>query len=139
MTPTEPTKLRIVVADDERPARAFLISALRTFGDVEIAGEAANGVEALRQIESLHPDVVFLDIQMPELDGIEVAGLLQATKPYIVFTTAHLERVTDAQELHVVGSLLKPVDGVALRAVLNRVHELFGHQELFHETRNINI
>lgn len=139
MTTTEPTKLRIVVADDERPARAFLISALRTFGDVEIAGEAANGVEALRQIESLQPDVVFLDIRMPELDGIEVAGLLQTTKPYIVFTTAHLERVTDAQELRVIGCLPKPVDGVALRDVLNRVRELSGHQELFQKTRNVGL
>jgi DNA-binding LytR/AlgR family response regulator len=121
MTPTEPAKLRVVVADDERPARAFLILALRALGDIEIAGEAANGVEALRQIESLHPDVVFLDIQMPEFDGIEVAGLLQTAKPYIVFTTAHLERVTDAQELHVIACLPKPVDAVALRDVLDRV------------------
>jgi len=71
------SKLRVVIADDERPARSFLASVLRKFDDVEIVGEAANGMEAVALIESLQPDLALLDLQMPELDGMGVVQLLR--------------------------------------------------------------
>jgi YesN/AraC family two-component response regulator len=63
-------KVRVVIADDERPARSFLAAILRTFKDVEIVGEAVNGMEAVSMIESKQPDLALLDLQMPEIDGL---------------------------------------------------------------------
>jgi YesN/AraC family two-component response regulator len=63
-------KVRVVIADDERPARSFLAAILRTFKDVEIVGEAVNGMEAVSLIESKQPDLALLDLQMPEIDGL---------------------------------------------------------------------
>ena len=68
--------LRIVIADDERPARAFLTALLRDFDDIEIVGEAKNGAEAIEVIEDKRPDLALLDLQMPELDGLEVVRML---------------------------------------------------------------
>jgi PleD family two-component response regulator len=70
-------KLRVVVADDERPARSFLASILRKFKDVEVVGEAVNGMEAVTLIESKRPDLALLDLQMPEVDGLRVVRLLK--------------------------------------------------------------
>ncbi|HMF02258.1 MAG TPA: response regulator, partial [Terriglobia bacterium] len=69
-------KLRVAIADDERPARSFLAAILRRFDDVEIVGEAANGMEAVAMIESSRPDLALLDLQMPEVDGLGVIRLL---------------------------------------------------------------
>ena len=70
-------KLRVVIADDERPARSFLAAMLRNFEDVEIVGEATNGAEAVEMIEREKPDLALLDLQMPELDGLGVVRHLQ--------------------------------------------------------------
>ena len=97
-------KIRVVIADDERPARSFLASILRKFGDVEIVGEAANGVEAVRLIESQRPDLALLDLQMPEVDGLGVVRLLKKKSvPLIAFVTAYDEYAVRAFELECCG------------------------------------
>ena len=70
-------RLRVVVADDERPARSFLVALLQSFDDVTVVGEAAAGKEAVAIIEQERPDLALLDLQMPELDGIGVVRVLK--------------------------------------------------------------
>ena len=69
--------LRVIVADDERPARQFLVTMLRSFEDVDIVGEAQTGTEAIRLIEQTQPDLAFLDLQMPEMDGLSIVRSLR--------------------------------------------------------------
>lgn len=121
--------IRIVIADDERPARSFLRSTLRAFEDVEIVGEASGGIEAVGLIESLHPDLVLLDVQMPEVDGLEVAERLNDPKPIIVFIAAYAAHSARALELHALDYLLKPVSVARLRDVMDRVHKYLGRRE----------
>src|SRR6266478_1705256 len=117
-------KLRVVIADDERPARSFLMSMLRTFDDVEIVGEAANGMEAVTLIEARRPDLALLDLQMPELDGLGVVRLLRKNRmPLVAFVTAHDEHAVRAFEVNAVDYILKPVDAARLRQTIDRVKE----------------
>src|SRR2546421_9526226 len=130
MSPTA-DKVRIVIADDERPARSFLASILRTFKDVEIVGEAANGLEAVTLIESRQPDLALLDLQMPEVDGLGVVRLLKKSRmPLIAFVTAYDEYAVRAFELNAVDYVLKPVDRARLRETLNRALERLENAEL---------
>ncbi len=122
MTSVRP--LRVVIADDERPARRFLVNLLKAVPDTELVGEAANGREALALIEQAKPDLALLDLQMPELGGLDVARLVQAgATPYIVFVTAFDEFAVQAFELNAVDYLLKPVDHDRLAATLGRVRD----------------
>jgi two-component system LytT family response regulator len=117
-------RLRIVIADDERPARSFLAAALRRFGDVELIGEAVNGMEAVAMIESKRPDLALLDLQMPELDGFGVVRLLsKPDTPMIAFVTAHDEHAIRAFELNAVDYILKPVETARLRRTIDRAKE----------------
>src|SRR5437773_9200465 len=130
MSPTA-DKVRIVIADDERPARSFLASILRTFKDVEIVGEAANGMEAVTLIESRQPDLALLDLQMPEVDGLGVVRLLKKNKmPLVAFVTAFDEYAVRAFELNAVDYVLKPVEAARLRETLNRAQERLDRTEL---------
>jgi two-component system, LytTR family, response regulator len=114
--------LRIVLADDERPARRFLAHMLEACAGVEVVGEAANGKEALALIEQTRPDLALLDLQMPELGGLDVARLLRTgAAPHIAFVTAYDEFAVDAFELNAVDYLLKPVERERLDATLARV------------------
>jgi two-component system LytT family response regulator len=124
-------ELRVVIADDERPARSFLAAQLRAHEDVRIVGEAGTGAEAVAIIEREKPDVALLDLQMPELDGLEVVRLLKRDAlPLVIFVTAHDEYAVRAFELHAVDYLLKPVEPVRLREALNRVHERLDRADL---------
>src|ERR1051326_1980943 len=124
-------KLRIVIADDERPARSFLAAMLRTFDDVEIVGEAQNGAEAVEIIEREKPDLALLDLQMPEIDGRGVVRLLRKNMtPLIGFVTAYDEYAVRAFEVNAVDYLLKPVDRARLRETLNRAQERLEHEDL---------
>jgi two-component system, LytTR family, response regulator len=122
--------LRVIVADDERPARSFLISLVRVSPGVTIVGEAASGREAVALIEAEQPDLALLDWEMPELNG---AGVVRALKgramPLIVFVTAYDEYAVRAFELNAVDYLLKPVEKERLRAALARVRQRIEHQE----------
>lgn len=123
-------KLRIVIADDERPARSFLAATLRDFEDVEIVGEAENGAEAVEVIERVRPDLALLDLQMPEVDGLGVVRLLRKSHlPLIAFVTAYDEYAVRAFELNAIDYLLKPVDRARLRETLNRANERLEHTD----------
>src|SRR5437899_2367763 len=133
-------KLRIVIADDERPARSFLASILRTFKDVEIVGEAANGMEAVHLIESRHPDLALLDLQMPEVDGLGVVRLLRKNRtPLVAFVTAYDEHAVRAFEVNAVDYVLKPVEAGRLRQTIDRVKDRLERED-FHseETERIH-
>jgi two-component system LytT family response regulator len=123
-----------VVADDERPARSFLVSLLRSFDDVVVIGEAKSGKEAIAVIEREHPDLVLLDWQMPELDGVGVVRLLKKdAMPLVAFVTAYDEFAVKAFEVNAVDYLLKPVEKARLRETLNRAQERIEHAEIVAE------
>src|SRR5213593_2484056 len=125
-----PDKLRVVIADDERPARSFLASILRTFDDVEIVGEAANGMEAVALIESKRPDLALLDLQMPEVDGLGVVRLLKKNRtPLVAFVTAYDEYAVRAFEVNAVDYILKPVEAPRLRQTIDRARERLEREE----------
>jgi two-component system, LytTR family, response regulator len=124
-------RLRVVVADDERPARSFLVSLLRSFDDVAIVGEATSGREAVALIEKEKPDLALLDWQMPELDGIGVVRMLKkGSLPLVAFVTAYDEYAVRAFEMNAVDYLLKPVEKARLRETLNRAQQRLEHNEI---------
>lgn len=117
-------RLRVVVADDERPARAFLVSRLAPWPDVEIVGEAETGTEAVELIERVRPDLALLDLQMPELDGLGVVRILRKDRmPLVALVTAYDEHAVSAFELNAIDYLLKPVEPLRLRQTLSRAQE----------------
>ncbi len=117
-------KLRIIIADDERPAREFLKNVLREFEDANLVGEAENGTEAIEIIKEKKPDLALLDLQMPEITGLEVVKLLRKTQmPLVAFITAYDEYAVQAFEVGAVDYLLKPVEKARLRETLHRAHE----------------
>ncbi len=113
--------LKVIIADDERPARRFLANLLASLPDVELVAEASNGREAVALIEQLRPDLALLDLQMPELGGLDVARLISAgATPAIAFVTAFDEFAVQAFELNAVDYLLKPVERDRLAATIER-------------------
>jgi two-component system LytT family response regulator len=116
-----PKPLRVVLADDERPARRFLANLLKSFPDVDVVGEAANGKDAIDLIEAERPDLALLDLHMPEAGGLDVARLVKAgATPSIAFVTAHDEFAIQAFELNAIDYLLKPVERDRLASTLAR-------------------
>ncbi len=125
------SKLRVVIADDERPARSFLATMLREFEAVELAGEASNGAEAIKLIERERPDLALLDLQMPEIDGLGVVRLLKKNRmPLVAFVTAYDQYAVRAFELNAVDYLLKPVDRARLGETLRRAQERLERADL---------
>ncbi len=117
-------KIRVLVVDDEPLARRGIRQLLETEKDFEIAGEAANGREAASIIHKLKPDLVFLDIQMPLLDGFSfVEKMGAANLPEIVFVTAYDEHAIRAFEINALDYLLKPIDPERFVRTLNRVRQ----------------
>ena len=109
-----------LIVDDEAPSRDELRALLDTAPDVEIVGECANAIEGLAAIHRLKPEVVFLDIQMPRLSGLEMAGMIDPTAmPRIVFVTAYDEHALQAFEEHAADYLLKPIDPSRLAKTLD--------------------
>jgi phosphoserine phosphatase RsbU/P len=115
--------IRTLIVDDEEPARQRLAQLLGFFGDVEIIGEAVDGDEAVEKISNYLPDLVFLDIQMPGRNGLEVAACLAPPRPRIVFCTAFDQYAIDAFEVHAVDYLLKPVTRNRLAKAVARIRE----------------
>ena len=118
----EAARLRVLIVDDEDPARSLLRQYLAAEAGIEIAGECANGFEAVKAIGEAKPDLVFLDVQMPKLDGFEVLELLE-DPPAVVFCTAYDEFALKAFEVHAVDYLLKPFGRERLNEALARVRE----------------
>ncbi len=124
-------KMRVIIADDERPARSFLAALLRSHEDIELIGEAAHGAEALELIETLRPDLALLDLQMPEITGLDVIRLLpKRHTPLVIFATAHDEYAVQAFQLNAVDYLLKPVEAARLREALTRAQDRLERSEL---------
>lgn len=113
--------LRALIVDDEDLARQRIRHLLQKEPDVEVVGECAHGVEAVRAIENLAPDLVFLDIQMPELDGFGVVEAVGADRmPATLFVTAFDQHALRAFEVHALDYLLKPFDPERFSAALDR-------------------
>ena len=112
--------MKILIVDDEAPARRRLRRQLEALGYTDIVGEAADGVAACARIEELRPELVFLDINMPNLDGMGVATQAADT-PAIVFVTAFDEFAIRAFEVGAVDYVLKPVSSERLAITLERV------------------
>jgi two-component system, LytTR family, response regulator len=126
--PAPKSALRVLVVDDEDPARALLAEYLRGARDVEIVGECKNGFEAVKAVSESKPDLVFLDIQMPKLDGFEVLELI-GREVAVVFVTAFDEHAIRAFEVNAVDYLLKPVAADRFAAALERARKrILAHQ-----------
>lgn len=122
--------MRALIVDDEPPARDKLRRWLAEQPDVEVVAESADGVGASQSIAATSPDVVFLDIQMPGMSGLEVAAQLQSNAaPLVVFVTAHADHALQAFELNAVDYLLKPYDKERLLRTLARVRERIRNPE----------
>jgi two-component system LytT family response regulator len=115
--------IRAVIVDDEPPAREVLREFLAGYPEIEVVAECVNGYEAVKRVNELAPDLLFLDIQMPKLDGFEVLDLLE-TKPKVVFVTAYDEYALRAFEVHAIGYLLKPYTAERFSEVIANVREV---------------
>lgn len=113
--------IRTLLIDDEQPARERLKQLLAAHPDVEIVGEAEDGVQAAERIAELTPDLVLLDIQMPGASGLDVVASLGKQRPAVIFCTAYDQYAVDAFELSALDYLLKPVNRARLAAALERV------------------
>jgi two-component system response regulator AlgR len=115
--------MRILIVDDEPLARARLRAQIGDVGIGAVAGEASNGIEALRLVQELRPDLVLLDIRMPGMDGIETARHLSRLqeRPAVIFTTAYDEHALAAFDARAIDYLLKPIRSERLREALARV------------------
>lgn len=118
--------LRVLIVDDEPPARERLRSMLAETGEFEVAGEAGNGEQAIDMVDKLIPDIVLLDVRMPGIDGLEVAQHLATLRepPSVIFTTAFDEYALQAFDSEAVAYLLKPIRAEKLRAALAKAARL---------------
>lgn len=122
---SEETKIRTVIVDDEDLARQVIREMLKTHPEIEIIGECGNGFDAVKAVAELKPDLIFLDIQMPKLDGFEVLELI-ASDVAVIFATAYDEHAIRAFEVHAVDYLLKPFRAERLSDALQRAKDRIG-------------
>jgi len=115
-------KLTALIVDDEPLARERLRTLLAAEPDVEVIGECVNGREAVAAVKKQRPDLLFLDIQMPELDGFQTLAQLTTPLPAVIFVTAFDEHAVKAFEVHALDYLLKPFKPARLRAAIVRAH-----------------
>lgn len=115
---------RCLIVDDEMPARQELLYILNSIKGVEVVGEAVHGLEALELNKKLKPDIMFLDIQMPEMSGMDVARILleEEYKPIVIFVTAYNQFAIEAFEVNAVDYLLKPVSEDRLEDRLKKIN-----------------
>ena len=117
--------MRALIVDDEPLARRGVSVRLKKFADVEIVGECGDGLSAVEKILELSPDVVFLDVQMPGMDGFEVLRTLpKENLPGIIFLTAYEQHALRAFEVHALDYLLKPVDDRRFSAAVDRARKM---------------
>ena len=127
-----PNNLRAVIVDDEELARLFLREMLRTHPEVEIAAECGNGYEAVKSIGECAPDILFLDVQMPKLNGFEVLELIEPG-PAVIFVTAYDQYAMQAFDAHAVDYLLKPFSAERFEVALGRAKSRLGERKLLTE------
>ena len=122
--------MRVLIADDEPVARAILREHLEHFPAIEIVGEAASGPDVVAQVSRLAPDLLFLDINMPGLDGFAALQALKGSAaPAVVFVTAHENRALDAFNVGAVDYLLKPIRGERLAAAIDKAQGAWRRQK----------
>lgn len=130
--------IRTIIVDDEELARRGIEIRLGEHQDIEIVGQCENGREALAMIVSEQPDLMFLDIQMPGLSGLDVlARLPQESIPIIIFVTAFDRYALDAFEAHALDYLLKPINDTRFRQALDRVRELSQQRQALAQRENL--
>jgi two-component system LytT family response regulator len=120
--------ITVLIVDDEAPARAIVREYLSDYPEFVVAAECANGYEAVKAAGEHRPDLLFLDIQMPKLDGFEVLDLLE-TKPQVVFVTAYDEYAIRAFEVHAIDYLLKPFTAARFAEVIAHAGEMVRRRE----------
>lgn len=120
------SRLRVLLVDDEPLARAGLRAILAGHSDVEIVGESASAADAVRAIRTLEPDLVFLDIVLPDHDGFWVLDQLDAGRPIIVFVTAHSDQAVRAFDVRALDYVTKPLRRQRVAEALARAHERTG-------------
>lgn len=115
-----------IVVDDEQPARQRLVRMIRESlpGRVQVVGEAADGETALALIADLAPDLAFIDVQMPRLDGLTLVAQMPQPRPYVIFTTAYDRYALDAFDAGAIDYLLKPFDSARLVRAVTRAESL---------------
>jgi two-component system response regulator AlgR len=118
--------MRVLIVDDEPPARARLAHMLSSMPEFEAVGEAANGMEAVQLVQTQRPAVVLMDIRMPGMDGLEASRHLAQMDepPAIIFTTAYSEHALEAFDTHAVSYLVKPIRQERLEQALNKARKL---------------
>ncbi len=124
--------MKSLIVDDESAARSRLTRLLGVHPNIEIVGEACDGLQALQAIETLRPDLVFLDIQMPGLDGFAMLRSIPANvpKPLVVFVTGFDQHALEAFEANALAYLLKPVEKERLAAVIDRAASICEYEKL---------
>ena len=131
-------KIKVLIVDDEKLARDLIRSLLSELKDIEIAGEAANGRTAVELVTKLKPDLMFLDIQMPGVSGIEMISKIDPMiLPYVIFVTAYDQYAIKAFELHALDYLLKPFEKERFFKSVDRAQKAIAHQDLNRLTRKI--
>ena len=133
-------KIKTLIVDDEPLARSGLRLRLEKFDDVEVVAECQNGLDAVSMISQHRPDLVFLDIQMPGLNGFQVINKLKELKqpiPMIIFVTAYDSYAIKAFDVHALDYLLKPADDERLSAAIKKVHEYFATQNQDEQSRKL--
>src|SRR5580765_6883466 len=128
MTEAPSSRLRVAIVDDEALARSVLREYLTASADVDIVAECQNGFEAVKVVSELHPALLFLDVQMPKLNGFEVLELV-GRDVAVVFTTAYDEYALKAFDVHAVDYLLKPFGPERLSAALSRARDRLARRE----------
>ena len=121
--------MRILIVDDERPARDKMRRLLEQEPGITAIEEARDGIEALERLPAFAPDVLLLDIQMPEVSGLDVAASLPSPAPLVVFVTAYDQYAIQAFDANAVDYLLKPYDQQRLQRALQRVRERLAHPQ----------
>src|SRR5918997_1454176 len=127
--------IRAIIIDDERLARNELKKLLMDFPEIEVISEAANASEGIEQIESLNPELIFLDIQMPGKSGFDMLAELEKT-PHVIFTTAYDEYALKAFEVNALDYLLKPVEPKRLADAIQKLH-LQEEKEVYHNNTTV--
>jgi len=124
------TRIRTLIVDDEPIARARVLSLLREEPDVDVVGECGSGTQAVSAIKATSPDLVFLDVQMPEMDGFEVARALGPERmPALVFVTAFDQYALQAFECHALDYLLKPFSAQRFKSALSHARQQLAQRQ----------
>lgn len=123
---------RCLIVDDETPAREELLYILSDIEGVKVVGQASNGIEALELIRTLNPDIIFLDIQMPQMSGMDVARELlnESLRPKIIFVTAYDQFAIEAFEVNAIDYLLKPISEERLRKRVQQIISVKENEEV---------